>query len=108
MSIVPQLVDDSRTVLEKCARSIEQQVHELLSQHPHFRGRTGNFAYEYRQEALIIRGRVPTYYLKQLLQTVLKDLSGVAYIDNQVDVISSDSPMYYCLESAADVHLVGG
>lgn len=68
------------------ARPIEQEAREIVSQHPHFRGREANFTYEYCEDVLIIRGRVPTYYLKQLLQTVLKDVSGVAYLDNQVEV----------------------
>jgi hypothetical protein len=61
----------------------------VLSQHPHFRGRAGNFEYEYREDVLIVRGRVPTFYLKQVFQTVLKDVEVVACIENRVDVISS-------------------
>lgn len=57
-----------------------------MSQHAHFRGREANFTYECREDVLIIRGRVPTYYLKQLLQTVLKGVGGVAHLDNQVEV----------------------
>jgi hypothetical protein len=32
---------------------------------------------------------VPTFYLKQVLQCVLRDVEGVRGIDNQVVVISS-------------------
>jgi hypothetical protein len=70
-------------------RIIELRAHELLSRHHHFRGRAGNFEYEFQEHVLIVRGRVPTFYLKQLLQTVLKDVDGVSWIDNQVDVVSS-------------------
>jgi BON domain len=38
---------------------------------------------------LIIRGRVPSFYLKQVLQTLLRGIDGVDQIDNQVDVVSS-------------------
>jgi hypothetical protein len=38
---------------------------------------------------LLLRGRVPTFYLKQMLQSWLKDLDGVSRIDNQVDVVSA-------------------
>lgn len=38
---------------------------------------------------LRLQGRVPTYYLKQLLQTRLMDIDGVAAIENDVDVVSS-------------------
>ncbi len=38
---------------------------------------------------LRLRGRVPTYYMKQLLQSRLTDIDGVDWIDNEVDVVSS-------------------
>jgi hypothetical protein len=38
---------------------------------------------------LTLRGRVPTFYLKQMLQTFLRDLAGVEQIDNQVDVVTA-------------------
>jgi hypothetical protein len=41
---------------------------------------------------LIVRGAVPTYYLKQILQHVLKGIDGVRLIDNQVQVISATGP----------------
>ena len=73
-------------ITQDYVRPIEQEARVIVCQHPHFRGREANFTYEYCEDVLIIRGRVPTYYLKQLLQTVLKDVSGVAYPDNQVEV----------------------
>jgi hypothetical protein len=36
-----------------------------------------------------VRGTVPTFYLKQLLQNVLKDVDGVRAIDNQVAVVAN-------------------
>jgi len=36
-----------------------------------------------------LRGRVPSFYLKQILQTWLRRLDGVEQIDNQVDVVSA-------------------
>ena len=38
---------------------------------------------------LTLRGRVPTFYLKQVLQARLADLDGVVELRNQVDVVSS-------------------
>jgi hypothetical protein len=37
---------------------------------------------------LVVRGSVPTYYLKQLVQTALKGLEGVRRIENQVEVVA--------------------
>ena len=73
-------------VIQQREQPIEQRAREIVSQHPHFRGREAHFDGEYCEDVLIIRGRVPTYYLKQLLQTVLKDVGGVAYLDNRVEV----------------------
>jgi len=38
---------------------------------------------------LTLRGCVPTYYLKQVLQTRLLDLEGVDQIHNHVDVVNA-------------------
>jgi hypothetical protein len=44
------------------------------------------FEFECSENVLVIRGCVPTFYLKQLLQDALKQLEGVQRIDNHVDV----------------------
>lgn len=43
----------------------------------------------YEDGVLTLRGQLPTFYLKQVLQTWLRDLESVEHIDNQVDVISA-------------------
>jgi hypothetical protein len=51
----------------------------------YFRGIT----YQYRDGVLTLRGRVPTYYLKQVLQQrLLRDLGDVT-VENKVDVVNS-------------------
>ena len=87
---VTQLIDNSTTDLGPITRTVEQLAQELLARHSHFHGRAGVFEYECHGDVLIIRGSVPSFYLKQVLQTVLKDVEGVACIDNRVDVISSE------------------
>jgi hypothetical protein len=71
--------------------TVAQCAHDLVARHPHFRGRATNFAYECLEGELVVRGCVPTYHLKQLLQTALTQLDGVRRIDNRVDVTSCDS-----------------
>jgi hypothetical protein len=44
---------------------------------------------EFADGVLTLRGRVPTFYLKQVLQARLSELDGVAEIRNHVDVVSS-------------------
>jgi hypothetical protein len=41
---------------------------------------------EWRDGVLTLRGRVPSYYLKQLAQACLQGLAGVTAIDNQLIV----------------------
>jgi len=87
---VNQLLDNSTTDVRPCNSTVEELAQQLLARHPDFHGRAGNFEYEYRHDVLIVRGCVPSFYLKQVLQTVLKEVEGVACIDNRVDVISSE------------------
>jgi hypothetical protein len=71
-------------------QQVEQSAHALVNAHPHFHGRAAQFEFVCREEVLVVRGLVPTFYLKQVLQTVLKDLDGVRLIDNRVTVTSLD------------------
>ena len=41
---------------------------------------------DYLHGVLVLRGCLPTYYLKQLAQEVVGGLEGVERIDNQIDV----------------------
>ena len=60
----------------------------LAEEHPHgfyF----GQVECVFEDGVLRLRGRVPTYYMKQLLQSRLANIDGVDWIDNEVDVVSS-------------------
>jgi len=61
-------------------------VRERLEDHPHFRGRTHLFQIEAIGGSVVVSGRVPTYYLKQLLQEVVELVPDVGNIDNRVEV----------------------
>ena len=45
--------------------------------------------FRYVQGVLILQGRLPSFYLKQVLQIRLRDLEGVERIDNRVEVVSA-------------------
>lgn len=70
-------------------RDAELRARRALDHHVHFRGRSDGFQFEYRDGVLTVRGRVPTFYLKQLLGSILKRIDGVRYVENQVDVVCS-------------------
>lgn len=61
-------------------------IRKRLEQHPHFRGRASQFQIEMTGGAIVLSGRLPTYYLKQLLQEVVKKVPDVAQIENRVEV----------------------
>lgn len=42
----------------------------------------------FQNGVLTLRGRVPSFYLKQVAQSVLTNIEGVDRIDNRVDVVS--------------------
>jgi len=55
-----------------------------------------HFEFEFNENVLTIRGRVPTFYLKQLLQDALKRLDRVRRIENRVDVVAPDGISSIC------------
>ena len=59
---------------------------EVLSQSPLFRGRMNLINVEEQDGNLVLEGRLPSFYLKQMLQTLLRDIKGVVQIDNRVNV----------------------
>jgi hypothetical protein len=59
-----------------------------LERHPHFRGRLKALRIEHRGRTLVLSGRLPTFYLKQLLQETVRHLPGVHHVRNEIDVVS--------------------
>ena len=59
---------------------------QRLEREPLFRGRSQLIEMAEKDGKLSLRGRLPSYYLKQMLQTILRDVRGVEEIDNQVAV----------------------
>lgn len=45
-----------------------------------------NVSCDYREGILVLRGQVPTYYLKQVATAAVAGLPGVRHIVNQIDV----------------------
>src|SRR3972149_5151016 len=66
------------------------RARELVARHSHFRGRADKLQFLQQDDVLVVRGCVPSFYLKQLLQTVLKQLDGIRSIDNQGEVVACD------------------
>ncbi len=69
---------------------VARRARDVLAKHAHFRGRADMFVFECSENVLVIRGCVPTFYLKQLLQTALTQVEGVERVDNCVDVFAAE------------------
>ncbi len=69
--------------------SIEDFINQRLTEQCSYRFYFKDVTYHYGHGKLTLRGRLPSFYLEQVLQTLLRDIEGVDLIDNQVDVISS-------------------
>jgi len=79
-----------RRVFQRADADLGARAREMVAQHSHFHGRTNNFQFVRHDDVLVVRGRVPSFYLKQQLQVALKQLDGVRWVDNQVDVVACD------------------
>lgn len=63
------------------------QIRHRLEEHLHFRGRAHLFRLEVLGDSIVVTGRVPTYYLKQLLQEAIRAIPDVVRVENRVDVL---------------------
>jgi hypothetical protein len=63
---------------------------QQLERHPHFRGRLGGVSIKHEGRNIYLSGRLPTFYLKQLVQEAVRHLPGVDFVYNEIDVVSAD------------------
>ena len=62
---------------------------QYLEHHPHFRGRMSDVFIEHRGRTLELTGKLPTFYLKQLVQEAVRHVPGVHNVRNMIDVVSA-------------------
>jgi hypothetical protein len=60
-----------------------------LERHPHFRGRVDALSIDQHGKTLYLSGRLPSFYLKQLVQEIVRRLPGVQSVRNDIAVISA-------------------
>jgi len=74
-----------------CERSnLSTVARDYLERHPHFRGRMNDVAIEHDGRTLFLTGRLPTFYLKQLVQEAVRHVPGVQQVRNLIDVVNAD------------------
>ena len=64
--------------------SLEQRVDSAISENPYLSGRKLRF--ETVDRKVVLKGRVGTYFQKQMAQEAVRSLEGVDTIDNQLEV----------------------
>jgi hypothetical protein len=70
------------------AQEIEHRAFTIVNAHDHFLGQARRFEFIFRDGVLVVRGHVPSDYLKHVLECVLGDVEGVYLVDNQVTVFA--------------------
>lgn len=64
--------------------NVESEAQDLLARSNYLALR--RLRCEFHDGSLILSGRVPTYYLKQVAQTIVRQLPAVRQVENRVDV----------------------
>lgn len=85
-------VDDQYIRIDEAAGLSEEVLDGVkcrLVRSCHFMRHWREIGVDFRDGILTLRGSVPSFYLKQVLQSILKDIPGVDRIDNRVDVVSA-------------------
>lgn len=83
-----KLLTDEKAEKKTMEILVVSRARDQLQRHEHFRSRGDSIDIDCKEGLLVLEGRVPSFYLKQVLQTVLRGLPGVRQIINQVDVVS--------------------
>jgi osmotically-inducible protein OsmY len=68
--------------------NLSEIAKNYLETHPHFRGRVNEVAIQHKDKTLYLSGRLPTFYLKQLVQEAVRHVPGVQYVRNMIDVVN--------------------
>jgi hypothetical protein len=63
---------------------------DFLEHHPHFKGRLNDVSIDHEGRTLVLSGRLPSFYLKQLVQEAVRHVPGVQTVRNQIDVVCVD------------------
>ena len=73
------------------SRDLTRTARDRLEGNAYFRGRSRVIRIDEQDGTLVLNGRLPSFYLKQLLQTVLSGIDGVKRIENRVEVFWPDN-----------------
>jgi hypothetical protein len=72
--------------VNKSPKSLAEKAQALVAAQPYFRGASYPIRIQTFEKVLVISGRVPSFYLKQVLQSELARLDGVERLVNRIEV----------------------
>lgn len=81
---------DIRGAIHRQDQEIVESALCRLDRHFMFKGHLKSLSLTCQAGTLRVTGKLPSFYLKQVLQTALRDLPGVSRVDNRVAVVSSN------------------
>ncbi len=70
--------------MEKTALCLEDQVHDAIKQSPYLSYR--QLSCETNDGRVILRGRVSSFFQKQMAQETVRQISGIVSIENCLEV----------------------
>jgi osmotically-inducible protein OsmY len=76
----------NRRTYEDSGHQLSDLVHNVLARSPYFAGRS--LSVETRDNEVVLKGVVRTYYQKQMAQESLRGLEQIGRIQNDIEVIS--------------------
>lgn len=73
-------------IYQDSKHSLQELVHSTLARSPYLMGRNLHIAVD--QDSIVLSGVVQTYYQKQMAQETIRQMSGVANVRNEIEVVS--------------------
>ena len=83
---VASMPTSAATIVAGPGAGILQSIDRRLREESYYYLRTISTAYE--SGVVTLRGRVPTFYLKQTVQAIVEKIEGVEQVVNLVDVVN--------------------
>jgi osmotically-inducible protein OsmY len=80
------LLDERQTPARTPRPGVKEVAEQCLRRNPYLALK--NVSCEYRDGVVVLRGCLPSYYLKQVAQEAVARIEGVASVDNQIHVVS--------------------
>jgi osmotically-inducible protein OsmY len=64
--------------------TLVDRIHSAMDRHPHVR--PDRIRFEAESGRVMIRGRVESYFEKQMAQEAIRSIDGISAIENQIEV----------------------